>query len=696
MDAFFTHIPTGSQGAIGGTSTTLPAPVNAQAINVPKVLANSFLAAQKQAGPIRGEVVRQNKNGTLSVRTADGDIDVKVKPSNSSAQNNVTQGQSQNASQSSTNTAAIQQNFKAGDAIRLHVSLDQSINQAQASSAASKSLTLDLKITPDLSSGREGQAVTYNRTSETPLNIKLQPQPNSTNTAPISARLEPVVPGEAERLLAQISAKNNLNVELQNTVFQNKSIIDTTSTTIQKPAHSVSPIALIKAQTDALGVRTDFSPPIAQGAQGEAAIPGQSQGISKPSQLSQQPIPSSATTNNATALQPLGTKFTPETNTIKTNIFNILNNTPKTEPPILAAPQSSVQSTAAPISAPPLDVTQRAGYVTAQVVGFTADGSTIVRLPTSHAQVPGQITAQPPSGVTSSASTSSATATPSLNIWSTHNVAGGDLFLLRAPELNSAPLPVGAQIELAPQVQTQSSSAALGGTNFQTNPLPYFMSPGVWPALSESYQTLQMQAPALAQAMSNIVAQPAGGANATANIMPAALFFLSAIRSGDIHGWLGDKVMDGLKRLGKGELAGRLGQEGQALGRLNAEPLSQDWRAISLPFLDQGEIHKVALYYKQGEPDDEGGDGEKRTRFVFDMALSRMGQVQVDGLFQGKKLDLMLRTPEDLSPNMRHTMRGMYTNALEASGLNGSLSFQNGMRHYFTPKPQVDEFEAEF
>ena len=191
----------------------------------------------------------------------------------------------------------------------------------------------------------------------------------------------------------------------------------------------------------------------------------------------------------------------------------MLNDFSKIISPPFTASQKGNQGSAAPISAPPLNVTQRAGYVTALVVGFTTNGSAIVRLPNYHAQTMSQVPAHPPlSGTAGSTSKTSTAATPNLNIWSTHNVVGDDLFLLRAPELNSIPLRIGTQIELAPQAYTQSTYAASDGTNFQTNPLTYFMNPGVWPALSESYRTLQIQAPALAQTMSNIVANPSGGA----------------------------------------------------------------------------------------------------------------------------------------------------------------------------------------
>jgi hypothetical protein len=75
--------------------------------------------------------------------------------------------------------------------------------------------------------------------------------------------------------------------------------------------------------------------------------------------------------------------------------------------------------------------------------------------------------------------------------------------------------------------------------------------------------------------------------------------------------------------------------------------------------------------------------------------MSTMGKVQIDGLFGTQnenqpKLDLILRTADSPAPTMRETMRARFSSVLEASGLTGSLSFQNSQESFFEPTPTAE------
>jgi hypothetical protein len=164
-----------------------------------------------------------------------------------------------------------------------------------------------------------------------------------------------------------------------------------------------------------------------------------------------------------------------------------------------------------------------------------------------------------------------------------------------------------------------------------------------------------------------------------AQLGPAAIFFLAAIRSGDLGSWLGDKALDILKRDGKGtSVLSRLGGETSTLSKLQAEPVSQDWRGFTLPLSWQNEIHKAAFYYRKGEKEDSDDDDKGRpTRFIFDLSLSRMGEVQIDGLLFGRRLDLAVRTLQRISPAMQQEMKKVYAGAMSETGYEGDIIFQD-------------------
>jgi len=244
-------------------------------------------------------------------------------------------------------------------------------------------------------------------------------------------------------------------------------------------------------------------------------------------------------------------------------------------------------------------------------------------------------------------------------------------FILQLPLQNLAP---GTMFEIAPQ---------LTGVNAQAgNSVPFpapstLITPGNWPTMEEIVQTLSTinTTNAIAAGASSILPSPSN----PAQMAPAVLFLLAALKSGDLAQTLNDKAQDTLRRSGKGSLLNRLSGEGNIINRTHVDSAGQDWRALTIPMQWQQEIHKTALFYKHSENEDGEGSagGGKQTRFIFDLALSQMGKVQLDGLHRNERLDLIVRTQETFSRAMQMQMKSAYADAMEMSDLNGDLSFQN-------------------
>lgn len=257
----------------------------------------------------------------------------------------------------------------------------------------------------------------------------------------------------------------------------------------------------------------------------------------------------------------------------------------------------------------------------------------------------------------------------------------GTRLSLHVTETTGHPAPIGMTTGESGASSTTAPLPAL------TAPFPpitsaYFLTPERWPVLQDIQNTLAQAAPQVAQAFTNMVPS---AANPT-QFGGSALFFLAALRSGDIQSWLGEKAVETLKRAGKGDLITRLGREITALSRLNSEPVSQDWRAMALPFAWQNEIDKIPVYYRQEDTahDDENKKSGGKTRFVMDLNLSNIGKVQLDNLYHayrdgGGRLDAVLRTEDNFSSAMKAQMRQSFKAALDETSISGELSFQGSL-----------------
>jgi hypothetical protein len=216
---------------------------------------------------------------------------------------------------------------------------------------------------------------------------------------------------------------------------------------------------------------------------------------------------------------------------------------------------------------------------------------------------------------------------------------------------------------------------------------PTMLGTGPWPVMQDIYESLMQAAPQAAQAFSAMTPSVAGGAASTAQMTPAAMFFIAALRGGDMSQWLGQKTADILQNIGKGDLLSRLNGEGRLLGLMADSAPPGEWRALTLPFFGQGEFQRVALHYRhEAPPEDSPEQKGGHVRFLFDLSLDRMGDVQLDGLFNtgGKRLDLIVRTQQPFSQAMMAEMRRIYAGAVEQANVYGELSFQGDPRKWVT------------
>lgn len=240
---------------------------------------------------------------------------------------------------------------------------------------------------------------------------------------------------------------------------------------------------------------------------------------------------------------------------------------------------------------------------------------------------------------------------------------------------------IETQALVPPNTQNQPAVASLP-TLAPLPPTSFFLTPEIWGSLQDIQTTLHQYSPNIAQSFTGMMPSP----SVPQQMGAAALFFLAAMRSGDIQSWLGEKAIDVLKRAGKGDLISKLSGEMSSLARMNADSAGGEWRMLSMPMAWQSEIHKVVVHYRKEENPEQKDEskGGGTTRFVMDLNLSKIGKVQVDGLFKAsdKRLDAILRTEQSFSGSMKAEMRRIYKDALDETEITGELSFQDTPEHW--------------
>ncbi len=172
------------------------------------------------------------------------------------------------------------------------------------------------------------------------------------------------------------------------------------------------------------------------------------------------------------------------------------------------------------------------------------------------------------------------------------------------------------------------------------------------------------------------------------------LFFLSALSGGNVTRWLGNQASQALKSAGRDSLLSRLAQDFGQLGRL-ADNQGGDWRLFFIPIYDGDQLQQLRLFLRHGWHDQDSGggqDGEDQTRFVVEVEMSRLGDLQLDGLVRENRLDLILRSRAPLPDFMRRDITQIFHEANEITGYRGNISFQASLEWKAMPieAPEAD------
>ncbi|TVQ82877.1 MAG: hypothetical protein EA357_07880 [Micavibrio sp.] len=247
------------------------------------------------------------------------------------------------------------------------------------------------------------------------------------------------------------------------------------------------------------------------------------------------------------------------------------------------------------------------------------------------------------------------------------------------------------------QLQNPSFTPASATTTTQIPPLTQPLLSTIWPALQEVLHISDaLAAPQTAAALRQTLPSPAS----PARLIPTVLFFIAALRMGNLEGWMGERHLDTLRQAGRQDLIARLAGDFRNIAQQAREFLTGDWRGIALPMLEREEIQMIQLYTRQQQKDEEkdgateqDGNTEKTTRFLLNLRLDRLGDVQIDGFLRHKKtLDVFLRTKAPLDAETHQELRKAFHSGLESAGLSGGeIVFQNEERLWVKIPARTDD-----
>lgn len=229
-----------------------------------------------------------------------------------------------------------------------------------------------------------------------------------------------------------------------------------------------------------------------------------------------------------------------------------------------------------------------------------------------------------------------------------------------------------SELRIGDRVALDVLASRVGEMPTAERPAPLSVLAREWPALEGAMRVLhEALGPQAAAQMTQAMVRP------SPQMTAAMLFFMNALKGGDMRSWFGNEASRALETAGRGALLSTLAEDFQTLQRAT-EPGDNGWRAFLVPVVgnEKRPIRVLTRGRRRGERGKDGGAGDDGTAFLVDLELSQLGPFRLDGLVRNDLVDLWIRTTKPLPSLVRHDIKALFDGTLDRTGIQGRLAFK--------------------
>jgi hypothetical protein len=249
--------------------------------------------------------------------------------------------------------------------------------------------------------------------------------------------------------------------------------------------------------------------------------------------------------------------------------------------------------------------------------------------------------------------------------------------------LSNQPLATGTQLRMeVVQLQAQQPLSAASTQLNTALPIMESSSVGELVAFLQGHGSNEAK-----QALEQIMPKADG------QMAAKILWFMGGVKQGDVAQWMGQNLIRFLQAEGKSELVGRLQKEFGRYAKITTEGGSQQqWSMFQFPVMDGDRLQHGFMFSRQYSSEEE--EGGKDTRFVIEVEMTQLGNIQLDGFFKrphtkNNAFNLVVRSHAPLPSEMKVEMQDMFGSMLEVAGLEGSMQFQVSKQFAVNPREEM-------
>jgi len=184
------------------------------------------------------------------------------------------------------------------------------------------------------------------------------------------------------------------------------------------------------------------------------------------------------------------------------------------------------------------------------------------------------------------------------------------------------------------------------------------------------------------------------------SVSTGLMSFIAALRSGNFDDWLGKNNVKWLQDSGHTDVLQKAAGEFTTLAtQFTAPPTPHQWQSLFFPVAVEGQLQQVRMYTKRDRKQDGGqGDNQKNkggddTRFIIEVDLSKLGELQMDGFVrradQSMQFDMIIRSLTALPKEIQQDILHIYNETGALTGYKGTLVFQSVKEFPVNPMNEI-------
>lgn len=255
--------------------------------------------------------------------------------------------------------------------------------------------------------------------------------------------------------------------------------------------------------------------------------------------------------------------------------------------------------------------------------------------------------------------------------------------------LTAQPMPTGSKLTIEVMPETRPAIPAATTAPLLPTDLDELTSLARdWTSIREAISMIAAHEPQLAaQIIQSAMPKP------YQKLTSEFLFLFAAIKSGSPDQWFGRRAIEILD-MRSPDILRRLRGDFAQLQQVFSDALPQ-WTSVIVPFYADQQLQQMRMFFKQDEDagnKQQGGNGQ---RFVIELDMSHLGDMQFDGFVKGnnrgKHFDLIIRSARHLPAEVEQNIRTIFETSLAVTGYKGYVNFQQGVQHFVRPLEDVKE-----